>query len=81
MDGVSSVFNGRPEPIKAVQCFEVVRNPTLFFIALAPKFDRIRAATEFFTNDSNCTCNDAKFAYIVQSSFGATLQPTVSNSC
>lgn len=52
-DGVSSAFDGRPVPIKAVECSSPVRNPKLFILAGHANLSEYDAALTFAQTSNN----------------------------
>lgn len=53
MDGVNSAFQGRPEPIKAFDCFEVPNNDNLFLLPGHPNLTELEPALSFAQTSNN----------------------------
>jgi len=53
MDGVSSAFQGRPEPIQAFDCFNLVDNANLFLLPGHPNLTELEPSLSFSQTSNN----------------------------
>jgi len=53
MDGVNSAFEGRPEPIKGFECFEVENNSNLFLLPGHPNLTELEPSLSFSQTTNN----------------------------
>ncbi len=53
MDGVSSAFQGKPEPIKGFNCFNVVDNENLFLLPGHPNLTELEPSLSFSQTTNN----------------------------
>jgi chromosome partitioning protein len=53
MDGVSSAFQGRPEPLQAFNCYNVPANPNLFLLPGHPNLTELEPSLSFAQTSNN----------------------------
>ncbi len=73
MDGVSSAFQGRPEPIHSIKCFNIKRNKNLFLLPGHPNLTELEPQLSFAQTTQN--------AFTIMQNLPGAFNALINNTC